>query len=721
MDHFLMSISTSANLPPPQRCSTGLSTHPSLKGPASAQITALRNHLRTFAANQGVSLGAITAKAVLRHIASLQSRSRSAMEGGDDNDGEGAVGLLTTLGELFLRDAANSIATTKKTKHKSSGASARITAIKEVLASENERFVDWDQHDSHELVMCLLSAVSSRLNTGTGVGSTSYEAIDERRKGEGEEEAARRWWRKVSSKDESFVTNMFRCLTRTKTVCGKCGKVSLNFDPIMEVQISLSEASIEKAQARKLERIAASMGGLFGSRPTPLQKMIDRVQAVRDGGGGSVSAATNQDTKEGLPPPISAEEQAEEGADASEPQKEQNGSDDGPEDDAAEVSEPQESSTPSTLSKKDKRALKKAEKERVKHERNLKKLKLDNKPGKGKPKKAAAAKATKSATAAVSCRDDDDGLVCLEDLLHTQLSSFTEVEGFKCEGCGAVSASTPASPPPARGFPSTAKKGGKSQPKSTSHKKQSKHNVDEDDSAAASAAAACSSSSGTTTVISHDLTHYPPFLLVHLLRFDYEGDKVRVPVRLCTSFEQVVDHPTSTIRPTTSALLSLPPRPSTTQLSKDHGNASSSTEALGTSGSDSDDAEHQRNLESIYEVIGVVRHHGRSLSYGHYTSSVKAVDFFDTPIPLHSATPEALNEAARWYQCDDADIDAERVARGASSGCCWTGGDRDAYMVVLRSIRYHEAGTSLSHPGGGSHDDDGDDEAAQAPAGTSHL
>ena len=732
IDFFIVSISQNVK---PQSSDAELTTPrpepaaslSAVTGRVPSMLELLRSHIEALASAQGVSMGAVIARASLKHISLRQSYARSAMDGGGATEGEvdaSSPGLLSVIGELFLRDIAND-ASAMKRKAKGKGSSARISAIKEVLASENERFVDWDQHDSHELIMCLVNAISMRFNEGTGVQSSSYEAIDERKHGEDEDGAARRWWGKVCAKESSFITKMFRCLTRTKTVCGKCGKVSLNFDPTMEVHISLDDAALDKASQRRKARLAAALG-MSGERPSALDTMLSQLKERRaaEVAGTNLIKEDHSDSKNANIADANSDDEASEK----------------PKDDDSVSGEHQgdnQSGQPaagSTMSKKDQRALKKAKKAQEKHERDLKKLKLDAKKNIGKQRSAKAG--GRPVMSRCSDDDEDDGTTFLEDLLYTQLTHSTEVEGFKCEGCGAISASTPPHSTPTSSTTSS-KFGGKKNAASAKVplKKGKAAQANEVETKHFATATSCSSSSATTVTREH--THYPPFLIVHMLRFDFEGNKIRTPVRLSTRNEHVLHTTTNTISPTPSALLAVPPRPSTSQLEVPHSISEEEYEEGNRLWGAIEEEEEEEGLdnhcrskggssESLYEVVGVVRHHGRTLSYGHYTSSVKAVDLLDKPLAAQSPHGSSSGDsaAAQWYLCDDDDITSERVGCSDSS-VSWKGGDRDAYIVLLRSVnfRYDQSGP-MGGPTSSKSNATGDDDGVSngpAAAASSHL
>ena len=240
--------------------------------------------------NQGVSIAAFdTLREELRarmslHLSEVGSSSAdpTAVAGDPSAVPTKESAALALLSYLFLGDAAPSTSSSTNSyaskSHAYRACRDALSSLKEKLAEQNERFMDWDQHDAHELTQSLLAVLHAELNRGSASAAVSnskkkggcatstngYETMADVGRNESEDDAAARWLRHSLQRDNSLITDMFNFATRTVTICGPCGNKSYNFDTIGELQLNLMEEEGEAVTAAAERRREAARQRLAG-------------------------------------------------------------------------------------------------------------------------------------------------------------------------------------------------------------------------------------------------------------------------------------------------------------------------------------------------------------------------------------------------------------------------------------------------------------------------
>lgn len=118
-----------------------------------------------------------------------------------------------------------------------SGSCEHLRLIKEEVGKHNAEFIEDGQSDAHEFLRTFLFVLHSEINIGKG-HNTPYEPIKDI-ENEEEEKALLRWKKHFLRVDNSVIYELFGGIMRTKCVCSCCGKVSLSFDPFLDLSLPM--------------------------------------------------------------------------------------------------------------------------------------------------------------------------------------------------------------------------------------------------------------------------------------------------------------------------------------------------------------------------------------------------------------------------------------------------------------------------------------------------
>ncbi|ORC92235.1 putative ubiquitin hydrolase, putative,cysteine peptidase, Clan CA, family C19 [Trypanosoma theileri] len=122
-----------------------------------------------------------------------------------------------------------------------------LLTIKNEAAKRNDEFADNGQSDAHEFLRTFLYIVHGENNRGSGE-NTPYEELKDI-ENEDETTAMQRWCDHLLRVDNSVVYDLFGGVMRSKCVCDACGKMSLTFDPFLDLSLPMMSSSSSSAAA----------------------------------------------------------------------------------------------------------------------------------------------------------------------------------------------------------------------------------------------------------------------------------------------------------------------------------------------------------------------------------------------------------------------------------------------------------------------------------------
>ncbi|RNF22606.1 ubiquitin hydrolase [Trypanosoma cruzi] len=129
-----------------------------------------------------------------------------------------------------------------------------LLTVKGEAAKFNAEFQDNGQSDAHEFLRTFLFVVHSEINTSGG-HNTPYEELKEV-ENESEEEAMRRWQEHYLRVDNSIIYDLFGGVMRSRCVCSSCGKVSLTFDPFLDLSLPMIPGARKAATIESMLKIS---------------------------------------------------------------------------------------------------------------------------------------------------------------------------------------------------------------------------------------------------------------------------------------------------------------------------------------------------------------------------------------------------------------------------------------------------------------------------------
>ncbi|KAH9601674.1 Peptidase C19 [Trypanosoma melophagium] len=147
--------------------------------------------------------------------------------------------LLSSLAEshIEVRRQPATAALLELSKSNTSNPGQLLLTIKNEAAKRNDEFADNGQSDAHEFLRTFLFVVHSENNRGSGE-NTPYEELKDI-ENEDETSAMQRWCEHLLRVDNSVVYDLFGGVMRSKCVCDSCGKMSLTFDPFLDLSLPM--------------------------------------------------------------------------------------------------------------------------------------------------------------------------------------------------------------------------------------------------------------------------------------------------------------------------------------------------------------------------------------------------------------------------------------------------------------------------------------------------
>ncbi|MCQ2820418.1 MAG: hypothetical protein MJ252_24395 [archaeon] len=119
--------------------------------------------------------------------------------------------------------------------------------FKSTMAKRKQQYAGYAQHDSHELITYFLDTMNEDLNKVT---KKPYEEISERKEGESDIEASKRWWDLHLRRNDSIITDLFSGQFKSTIRCPECNWVSVTFDPFNSISVPVPTE--EQQHGRKI-------------------------------------------------------------------------------------------------------------------------------------------------------------------------------------------------------------------------------------------------------------------------------------------------------------------------------------------------------------------------------------------------------------------------------------------------------------------------------------
>jgi ubiquitin carboxyl-terminal hydrolase 2/21 len=116
----------------------------------------------------------------------------------------------------------------------------RPTMIKSAVSMIDTKFAGYGQHDSHEFMRVLLSALHDDCNR-----ISIQPAYEEIKDGDNDSTLVKsnRWWRNYCERNDSIVTDCFAGQLQSTLVCQTCMNESEAFDPFMDLSLPIPKSS----------------------------------------------------------------------------------------------------------------------------------------------------------------------------------------------------------------------------------------------------------------------------------------------------------------------------------------------------------------------------------------------------------------------------------------------------------------------------------------------
>ena len=105
-----------------------------------------------------------------------------------------------------------------------------------VFCKKTGLFANNEQQDSQEFLQALLDNLHEDLNRIT---NKKYVELDEKRAGERDEEASKRWWDYHKSRENSIIVDLFHGQYKSTISCLKCGNSSVSYDTYMSLGLPI--------------------------------------------------------------------------------------------------------------------------------------------------------------------------------------------------------------------------------------------------------------------------------------------------------------------------------------------------------------------------------------------------------------------------------------------------------------------------------------------------
>ena len=133
--------------------------------------------------------------------------------------------------------------------------------IKNIVASKNRKFSGYNQQDSNEFMTVFLEILGEDLNRATKM---VYRELKEQQKGESDVEAAQRFWKLHTERNDNIITDLFHGLLKSTITCPRCKYKSITYDPFNTLALTipsekvvnyLNEKRRKKPKEKKIQKI----------------------------------------------------------------------------------------------------------------------------------------------------------------------------------------------------------------------------------------------------------------------------------------------------------------------------------------------------------------------------------------------------------------------------------------------------------------------------------
>eukprot|EP01062_Namystynia_karyoxenos_P037473 TRINITY_DN27270_c0_g1_i2.p1 TRINITY_DN27270_c0_g1~~TRINITY_DN27270_c0_g1_i2.p1 ORF type:complete len:783 (+),score=209.32 TRINITY_DN27270_c0_g1_i2:62-2410(+) len=193
--------------------------------PTSLGLRGLANLGNTCYMNAGLQCLAAT-EPLREHFAELRGRtitSRHGMRGALAAEFRRVLTALTASTEGAARPSSHPVSPAR---------------FKAVVGQWNSTFVGSGQHDAHELLRFVLDGLHGDLQRVQGPRPyTELRDLD----GEGDDEAARRWWAAHAAREDSVIQDIFAGQLLSAVECSVCHSRRLACDPVLDLSISIPD------------------------------------------------------------------------------------------------------------------------------------------------------------------------------------------------------------------------------------------------------------------------------------------------------------------------------------------------------------------------------------------------------------------------------------------------------------------------------------------------
>lgn len=96
-------------------------------------------------------------------------------------------------------------------------------------------------NDTHDMIILLLRALSEDLNRKKE--NSSAINFSEKAESESDQQAAERWWKSFSSRENSIITDLFYGQFKTQMRCPSCKNIQTTYEPFMTLSLPIGEKS----------------------------------------------------------------------------------------------------------------------------------------------------------------------------------------------------------------------------------------------------------------------------------------------------------------------------------------------------------------------------------------------------------------------------------------------------------------------------------------------
>jgi len=109
--------------------------------------------------------------------------------------------------------------------------------FKKTLGDKVKMFRGFGQQDSNEFMNFFIDYLNEDLN---GTTQKPYIELESKKKGESDEECARRFWESNLKRNDSIITDLFCGQYKSTIVCPDCGNINITFDPFNTLILPLT-------------------------------------------------------------------------------------------------------------------------------------------------------------------------------------------------------------------------------------------------------------------------------------------------------------------------------------------------------------------------------------------------------------------------------------------------------------------------------------------------